>query len=95
MLAAGLEGIKNKYSLSEPVEENIFEWDVKKRESAGIETLPDNLFEAVKFMEKSTLVKETLGNHVFEKFIENKHIEWDRYRTFVTNYEIDNYLSIL
>ncbi len=95
MLAAGLEGIKNKYSLSEPVEENIFEWDVKKRESAGIETLPDNLFEAVKFMEKSTLVRETLGNHVFEKFIENKHIEWDRYRTFVTNYEIENYLSIL
>jgi len=95
MLSAGLEGIKNKYSLSEPVEENIFEWDVKKRESAGIDTLPDNLFEAVKFMEKSTLVKETLGNHVFEKFIENKHIEWDRYRTFVTNYEIDNYLSIL
>ncbi len=95
MLAAGLEGIKNKYPLSDPVEENIFEWDVKKRETAGIETLPDNLFEAVKYMEKSSLVKETLGDHVFEKFIDNKQIEWDRYRTFVTNYEIDNYLSIL
>ncbi len=95
MLAAGLEGIKNKYPLSDPVEENIFEWDVKKREAAGIETLPDNLFEAVKYMEKSSLVKETLGDHVFEKFIDNKQIEWDRYRTFVTNYEIDNYLSIL
>lgn len=95
MLASGLEGIKNKYPLPEPVEENIFEWDVKKREAAGIETLPDNLFEAVQFMEKSTLVKETLGSHVFDKFIENKHIEWDRYSVFVTDYEIDNYLSIL
>jgi len=68
---------------------------LKKREECGIETLPDNLFEAVKFMENSALVKETLGDHVFEKFIDNKKIEWDRYRTFVTNYEIDNYLPVL
>ncbi|MBM3700873.1 MAG: glutamine synthetase [Actinobacteria bacterium] len=95
MLAAGLEGIKNKYPLAEPVEENIFEWDIVKREECAIETLPDNLFEAVKFMEGSSLVRETLGEHVFTKFIENKKIEWDRYRTFVTNYEIDNYLPIL
>lgn len=95
MLAAGLEGIKNKYPLAEPVEQNIFEWDVKKREEFGIEMLPDNLFEAVRFMEGSSLVKETLGDHVFEKFIDNKKIEWDRYRTFVTNYEIDNYLPLL
>ncbi|MBM3708066.1 MAG: glutamine synthetase [Actinobacteria bacterium] len=95
MLAAGLEGIKNKYPLPEPVEENIFEWDIKKREELGIETLPDNLLEAVRYMEESKLVWETLGEHVFKKFIENKKIEWDRYRTFVTNYEIKNYLSIL
>jgi len=95
MLAAGLEGIKNKYSLPEPIEENIFEWDIIKRGEIGIETLPDNLFEAVKYMEESKLVREILGEHVFNKFIENKKIEWDRYRTFVTNYEIKNYLSIL
>ena len=95
MLAAGLEGIKNKYPLPDPIEENIFEWDIKKREEAGIETLPDNLFEAVKYMEGSKLVRETLGEHVFNKFIENKKIEWDRYRIFVTNYEIQNYLPIL
>jgi glutamine synthetase len=95
MLAAGLEGIKNKYPLSDPVEENIFEWDKKKRESEGMDNLPDNLFEAVKYMENSKLVKDALGEHVFTKFIENKHIEWDRYRTFVTNYEIQKYLPIL
>jgi glutamine synthetase len=95
MLAAGLEGIRNKYPLADPVEENIFEWDKKKRESEGMENLPDNLFEAVKFMENSKLVKEALGEHVFTKFIENKHIEWDRYKTFITDYEVQKYLPIL
>jgi glutamine synthetase len=95
MLAAGLEGIKNKYPLADPVEENIFEWDKKKRESEGMDNLPDNLFEAVKYMENSKLIKEALGEHVFTKFVENKHIEWDRYRTCITDYEIKKYLPIL
>jgi len=95
MLAAGLEGIKNKYKLPEPIEENIFEMDVKRREEAGIETLPNNLYEAVKIMEGSKLVKETLGDHIFQKFIDNKKIEWDRYRTHVSKYELDSYLSVL
>ncbi len=95
MLAAGLEGIKNNYKIPEPVEENIFEWDAKKRAEAGIETLPDNLYEAVKYLENSKLARETLGEHVFNKFIENKKIEWDRYRIHVTDYEIDSYMPIL
>jgi glutamine synthetase len=95
MLAAGLEGIIKKYPLSDPVEENVFEWDIIKREKSNIDILPDNLFEAVKYMEKSTLIKETLGEHVFNKFIENKKIEWDRYRTYVTDYELKTYLRIL
>jgi len=95
MLAAGLKGIKNKYKLPEPIEENIFEMDVKRREEAGIETLPNNLYEAVKIMEGSKLVKETLGDHIFQKFIDNKKIEWDRYRTHVSKYELDSYLSVL
>jgi len=95
MLAAGLEGIKNKYPLREPIEENIFEMDYKMREKAGIETLPNNLYEAVSNLENSKLMREALGEHIFTKFIENKKIEWDRYRTFVTNYEIENYLPIL
>ena len=95
MLAAGLEGIKNKYELSDPIEENIFEMDPAKREKMGIETLPDSLYEAVKHMEKSKLMKETLGDHIFYKFIENKKIEWDRYRTHVSKYELDTFLPIL
>jgi glutamine synthetase len=46
-------------------------------------------------MEGSKLVKEALGDHVFTKFVENKHIEWDRYRTFITDYEVQKYLPIL
>ena len=95
MLAAGLEGIKNKYQLPQPIEENIFEMDIQRREDAGIETLPNNLYEAVKIMEGSKLVKETLGEHIFTKFIDNKKIEWDRYRTHISKYELDSYLSVL
>jgi len=57
--------------------------------------LPDNLYEAVKILEDSKLIRETLGDHIFYKFIENKKIEWDRYRTFVTDYEVNSYLPIL
>lgn len=95
MLAAGLEGIKNNYELTPPVEENIFEMDEGRRASLGIETLPDNLYEAVKCMEGSELAKKTLGEHIFTKFIENKKIEWERYRTHVSQYELDSYISIL
>ncbi len=95
MLAAGLDGIKNKYELPVPVEENIFDMDEERRQEKGIDTLPNNLWEAVQYMEQSELVKRTLGDHIFGKFIENKKIEWDRYRTHVSKYELDTYLSIL
>jgi glutamine synthetase len=95
MLAAGLEGIKKKYDMPAPVEGNIFDMDEKAREKAGIDTLPNNLWEAVQLLEQSKLMKETLGDHIFNKFIENKKIEWDRYRTHVSKYELDTYLSIL
>jgi glutamine synthetase len=95
MLAAGLEGIKNKYEMPAPVEENIFDMDEEQREKSGIDTLPNNLWEAVQLLEQSELMKKTLGDHIFNKFIENKKIEWDRYRTHVSKYELDTYLSIL
>jgi glutamine synthetase len=51
--------------------------------------------EALEETEKSALVKETLGSHVFEKLIENKKIEWDMYRIKVSDYEIERYFSVL
>jgi glutamine synthetase len=67
----------------------------KDRKKKGIAELPGSLDEAVKELEKSALVKETLGDHIFTKFIENKRIEWDNYRMHVSAYEIERYLPIL
>lgn len=95
MLAAGLKGIEQGYKLAEPVEEDIFEMSEQARKEHGIAALPGSLSEAIEETEKSELVREALGDHIFTKFIENKKIEWDRYRTHVSKYEIDNYLPIL
>jgi len=95
MLAAGLKGIEDEYELPDPVEEDIYKMSKKDRNARGINTLPDNLYEALLEVEKSELVKEALGEHIFNKFIENKKIEWDMYRTHVSKYEIEKYLPIL
>ncbi len=95
MLAAGLKGIEENYPLPDPVEGDIYEMDEAARERAGIDSLPGNLFEAIKEIEKSELVRETLGDHIFNKFVENKKIEWNAYRTHVSRYEIDKYLPIM
>ena len=95
MLAAGLEGIEKEYELPPPLEENAFEMVEEERERRGIGTLPGDLFEAIQVTEGSQLVREALGDHVFDTFIRNKKIEWDQYRTQVTDYEIRRYLPIL
>ena len=95
MLAAGLKGIEKGYKLAAPVEEDIFEMSEKERIEHGIESLPGSLAEAIDLTEKSELVRETLGDHIFEKFIENKKIEWDQYRVHVSQYELEKYLPIL
>ena len=94
-LAAGLAGIEGKYPIPDPFEEDIYEMKQKEREARGIQSLPGNLYEALQEVKKSTLVREALGDHIFEKFIENKEIEWDRYRTHVSRYELEKYLPIL
>ncbi|MCF8144427.1 MAG: glutamine synthetase family protein [Deltaproteobacteria bacterium] len=95
MLGAGLEGIEKKYELPAPVEEDIFEMNPAERKAHGITDLPGNLYAGILATEKSELVKRILGDHVFHKFIENKKIEWDHYRTHVSRFEIDTYLPKL
>ena len=95
MLGAGLKGIENKYELAAPVEEDIFEMNPAERKAHGITDLPGNLYAAILATEKSELVREVLGDHVFNKFIENKRIEWDAYRTHVSQYELNKYLPNL
>jgi glutamine synthetase len=95
MLAAGLEGIEKGYEPPPPVEENVYEMTEEERKKRGISTLPANLWDAIQLTEKSELVRKALGDHVFNAFIKNKTIEWDQYRTQVTDYELKKYLPIL
>ncbi len=95
MLAAGLEGVEKGYEVPDPIEENVYEMTEQQRQKRGIETLPPNLLEAIHLTEKSEVVREALGDHVFQAFIKNKKIEWDQYRVQVTEYELKKYLPIL
>jgi len=95
MLGAGMEGIERKYVLPDPIEEDIFEMNPAERKAHGITDLPGNLYAAIIETEKSELVRRILGDHVFTKFIENKKIEWDAYRTHVSQFELSRYLPKL
>ena len=95
MLGAWMMGIEKKYELPAPVEEDIFEMNPAERKAHGITDLPGNLYAAILETEKSELVRNVLGDHVFEKFLQNKKIEWDQYRTHVSQFELNKYLPIL
>ena len=95
MLSAGLEGIEKEYQVPEPVGENVYEMSEKERGRRKIGVLPASLWEAIQVAEKSGLVRKALGDHVFDAFIQNKKIEWNQYRTQVTEYELKRYLPIL
>ena len=91
--AAGIQGIKERLKPPAPVELDVFQLSEKER--LDIEKLSPSLEKAIDFFEKSKLVKETLPQHIYKKFIENKRIECDNFNKTVTDYEIKNYFSIL
>lgn len=94
MLRAGLEGIEQDLEVPEPVEENLYHFDEDERRRRNIQTLPGSLPEALAEMERDELVRETLGEHVFERFVEAKTSEWDDFRMRVTQWELDRYLEV-
>ena len=95
MLAGGLAGIKNKYELPPPTEKDVYRLSDEERAKEGIKTLPGSLIEAITLTEKSELVREALGDHIFNNFITSKLVEWNRYRVNVTEWELKEYLSVL
>jgi glutamine synthetase len=95
MLAAGLAGVENEYQLAPEASNNIYAMSEDERRASGIESLPEDLYEAIHVAEHSELVRETLGDHVFEFLIRNKHEEWDAYKSYVTPYELERYLPLL
>jgi glutamine synthetase len=95
MLAAGLKGIEETYELPPEAAENIYEMSEAERRAAGIDSLPEDLFEAIAVAESSDLLRETLGDHVVEYLVRNKRAEWDGYKAYVTPYELERYLPLL
>ncbi|MDP8236246.1 MAG: glutamine synthetase family protein [Candidatus Erginobacter occultus] len=95
LLAAGLAGMEKRYKLADPIEENIFGMSEQEKADRGVTQLPGNLYAATRAVSESELVRETLGDHMFDKFVRNKEIEWDNYRIQVTGYELRKYLPIL
>ncbi|MCH5274447.1 MAG: glutamine synthetase [Lachnospiraceae bacterium] len=92
-LMAGLEGIKNQIEPPASVDGNIFEMKEDERAALGIAELPGTLIEAIAEMEKDPFVQEVLGKHVSERYIAFKKAEWRRYRSQVTDWEINEYLN--
>ena len=95
MLAAGLKGIEEGYELPPEASNNIYEMTGGERREAGIESLPEDLSEAIRAAEGSELLHEALGTHVLEYLVRNKREEWDGYKAYVSPYELERYLPLL
>ncbi|MBI4356200.1 MAG: glutamine synthetase [Candidatus Omnitrophica bacterium] len=95
VLAAGLDGIERQYELPPSAEGNVVQWSEEERKRRGIESLPGSLIEAIELSEKSVLLRRVLGEHVLQSLIANKRLEWERYRSHVTDFELKEYLPLL
>ena len=96
MLSAGLDGIEQGLEPPDPVEDiNIYEMTESERAELGIDSLPEDLGHAIQLASESELVRETLGEHVFEQFFRNKRIIWSEARAWVSRHEVEYYLPIL
>jgi glutamine synthetase len=95
VLAAGLTGIEKGYDLPAEAAANLYELSPAQRLAEGIDALPGSLAEAVDVMERSELMAEVLGEHVFEWFVRNKRAEWADYKAEVTAFELRRYLTSL
>ena len=94
LLEVGLHGIENKIEAPAPIEENIYIMTAEERKEAGITDLPSTLHNALKALTEDEVVKAALGEHIYTSFLEAKRIEWASYATFVSQWEVDNYLDL-
>jgi glutamine synthetase len=95
LLAAGLKGIEEGYELPPGADDDVWALSDAERRAMGIQPLPQNLGEAINLMERSELVAETLGEHVYDFFLRNKKQEWEEYRSEVTAFELRKSLPVL
>ncbi len=93
MIAAGLDGVEKGLTLSDPVEESLFEMDAATIAAKGIRELPGTLGDAITELEADPIIRDALGDHVFNHYVEAKRAEWDEYRTQVSDWEVERYLD--
>ena len=93
MLNCGLDGVRNNLTPPKSTDVNIFAMTPNEKKRAKIANMPGSLKEALDEFKKSKIAKETLGEHIFEKYVEGKELEWDSFRIAVSNWELDNYLT--
>ena len=93
ILEACLDGVRNKVEPPAPVESNIYKLTTKERKKQRIDSLPGSLAEALENLDKSLVGKAALGEHAFNEFMSAKRKEWDSFRTYVSQWEIDRYLE--
>ena len=91
----GLDGIKKGLEPPEPVEKDIFHMTAEERKKIGVYAMPESLGEALHHMRESKLMREILGDHVYENFLTVKQKEWDAFRSHVMEWEVKRYLPIL
>ena len=94
LLAAGLRGVEKGYSLRPQPRRTSRSLTAAERRAMGFRDLPASLADALNAMERSELVAEALGEHVFDFFLRNKRREWEEYRTLVTPFELREYLDL-
>lgn len=94
MLNAGLDGVKNKLTPPPSTDVNIYQMTAVQKKRAKIANMPASLQEALAEFKRNPISRETMGDHIFERYVTAKEIEWDSYRIAVTDWEIDNYLKI-
>ncbi|MFL6001379.1 MAG: glutamine synthetase, partial [Nocardioides sp.] len=95
VLAAGMKGVEENYELPREAEDDMWSLTERERKSLGIEPLPKTLYEAIGIAERSELLADTLGEHVFDFFLRNKHAEWEDYRGQVSAFERDRMLPVV
>lgn len=94
MLRAGLDGIDQQLDPGPAVNKNIYTMSHRERRHLRIDDLPTNLNEALNEFERNDLVRETLGDHIFQHFLDAKRAEWDSYIRHVSPWEVDRYLGV-
>ncbi|MHC4635570.1 MAG: glutamine synthetase, partial [Planctomycetota bacterium] len=94
MLRAGLDGIKGDLMPPEAIEENIYSLDDESIAGKKIDVLPGSLEQALYELKKDPLMRDVLGDHLFERYVDVKTKEWDEFKQQVTSWELETYLDI-